>query len=311
MKKFSLILVSVFLLNTVLFGQITDAEKSLKTIKTDTISSWKKGGISALNVAQTSLVNWAAGGQNSVALNGMLSLFANYTDKKNVWENTMDIGYGLLKQSSYNGFMKTDDRFDFTSKYGREAFDKFYYAGLLNFKTQLAPGYNYPNDSVKISDLFAPAYGLVAIGLNYIPNSYFNVFISPITSKTTFVNDDFLSSQGAFGVEKGKKFKSELGGYVRVGFNKNDFKDGFFKNIAIASKIDLFSNYLKDPKYIDINWENLIGMKVNEYITISINTNLIYDYDIKFDANNDGLLDGDKARIQFKEIIGVGFMYKF
>ncbi len=310
MKKIILLLGLLFLVQITTTSQVTDGEAKLKKLETDTIASWKKGGISNLNLAQTSLVNWAAGGNNSVAVNGLLSLFGTYTDEVNVWENTLDLGYGLLKQTGY-GLMKTDDRIDFTSKYGRKAFKDFYYAGLVNFRTQFSPGYNYPNDSVKISDFLAPGYLLTAVGLNYIPNPYFNAFFSPLTSKLTFVNDEFLSNQGAFGVEPGKLLKSELGGYIRLGFAKNDFNEGVFKNISIASKLDLFSNYLKNPQYIDVNWENIIGMKVNEFITVSLNTHLIYDYDIKFDSDGDGDLTGERARIQFKEILGIGLMYKF
>lgn len=313
MRKISLLIGILFLCGTVSFAQlkIDDAEKKLKKLETDSVASWKKGGISTLNLAQTSLINWSAGGNNSIALNGALGLFATYADSLNVWENTLDLGYGLLRQSGYNNLMKTDDRIDLTSKYGRKAFKNFYYAALVNFHTQFAPGYNYPNDSIRISNFMAPGYLLGAVGLNYIPNAYFNAFFSPLTSKTTFVLDEFLSNQGAFGVEKGERIKAELGGYIRLGFAKNDFKDGFFKNISIASKLDLFSNYLKDPQYIDVNWETLLGMKVNDYITVSLNTHLIYDYDIKFDSDGDGDLTGEKARVQFKEILGIGFMYKF
>ena len=83
--------------------------------------------------------------------------------------------------------MKTDDRIDLMSRYGRKVFKEFYYAGLLNFKTQFMPGYNYPNDSVKISNFMAPGYLFAAVGLNYIPNQYFNAFISPLTGRMTFV----------------------------------------------------------------------------------------------------------------------------
>lgn len=310
MKKNSLLLSLFLLANLAVFSQITDGEAKLKKIETDTVASWKKGGITNLNLAQTSLVNWNAGGQNSVALNGLLSLFATYTDEKNVWENTLDLGYGLLQQKGY-GLMKTDDRIDFMSRYGRKAFKDFYYAGLLNFKTQFMPGYNYPNDSVKISNFLAPGYLLAAVGLNYIPNQYFNAFLSPLTGRMTFVMDEELSQMGAFGVDPGKNLRTELGGYIRLGFTKADFKEGFFKNFTVASKLDLFSNYLKNPQYIDVNWENILGMKVNDFITVTLNTHLIYDYDIKFDSNGDGSLEGEKARVQFKEILGVGFMYKF
>ena len=311
MKKTVLLLGLFFMAGIVANGQITDGESKLKKLDTDTVASWAKGGLTGLNFSQTSLTNWAAGGQNSLALNGLFNFFAVYKDTVNVWENTLDLGYGFLRQSSYRGIMKTDDRIELNSKYGRKAFKNFYYAGLLNFRTQFSPGYNYPNDSVKISNFMAPGYLLAAVGLNYIPNKYFNAFISPLTGRLTFVLDEELSQKGAFGVEKGHKVKKELGGYIRLAYAKSDFGEGFFKNLSVASKLDLFSNYLKNPQYVDVNWENLIGMKVNKYITVSLNTQLIYDYDVRIDYNQSGSIDDDKARVQFKEILGVGFMYKF
>lgn len=296
------------------FGQVTEGEKHLRTLPSDTTLGWKKGGVLALSLAQTSLTNWAAGGQNSMAINGILSCFANYKRNKSVWDNSLDIGYGLLKQGKNTDFMKTDDKIDFLSKYGQEAFKNFYYAALLNFKTQMSSGYNYPNDSVKISNVLAPAYLLGALGMDYKPSGYFSAFIAPLTAKFTIVNDQILSDAGAFGVTPGKKLKSEIGGYLRVIYSKNDFKIELLKNVSFTTKIDLFSNYLDKPQNIDISWETLIAMKVNKYLNVNFNTHLMYDDNtkIKVDRNNDGILDPvPGSRIQFKEILGVGFSYKF
>jgi len=312
-KIFTTILLAVFV-TSVASAQVIEAEKTLRTVRVDTTLGWKSGGVFALNFAQTSLTNWAAGGQNSVAVNGLLSVFANLKREKSVWDNSLDIGYGLLKQGKKSDFMKTDDKIDFLSKYGREAFKNFYYAALLNFKTQMAPGYNYPNDSVKISNLFAPAYLLGALGMDYKPNSYFSAFIAPLTAKFTFVNDPLLSSAGAFGVTPGEKVKSEIGGYIRVIYSRNDFKSEFLKNVSFTTKIDLFSNYVDKPQNIDVSWENLITMKVNKYLSFNLSTHLIYDDNIKVkvDRNDDGALDDyPGSRAQFKEIFGAGFSYKF
>ena len=295
-------------------GQVTEAEKTLRTLTADTTQGWRKGGVFAVNFAQTSLTNWAAGGQNSMAVNGLFSAFANFKRDKTVWDNSLDLGYGLLKQGKKSDFMKTDDKIDFLSKYGREAFKNFYYAALLNFKTQMTAGYNYPNDSVKISNLFAPAYLLGALGMDFKPSGYFSAFIAPVTAKFTIVNDQLLSDAGAFGVTPGENVKSEIGGYIRVIYSKNDFKNEFMNNVSFTSKIDLFSNYLDKPQNIDISWENQIAMKVNKYLSFNFNTHLLYDDNtkVKVDRDNDGLLDAyPGSRIQFKEIFGIGFAYKF
>ena len=294
-------------------GQVTEGEKTLRTQNADTTLGWKSGGVIGITLAQTSLTNWAAGGQNSVAANGILSLFANYRNKKSVWDNSLDIGYGLLKQGQDESFRKTDDKIDFLSKYGQEAFKNFYYAAMLNFKTQMSPGYKYPNTTDKISDLFSPAYLVGALGMDYKPGGYFSAFFAPVTAKITFVTDEALSAAGAFGVDPGKKTKSEFGGYLRIIYSRNDFKSDFLKNISFTSKMDLFSNYLDKPQNIDVNWETLIVMKVNKYISVNLNTQLIYDDNVKIsiDNNGDGIIDEKGSRVQFKEIFGVGFSYKF
>ena len=312
-SRLALTVLSLLVIIPVVNGQVTEAEKKLRTQEADTLQGWKTGGVTALNLSQTSLKNWAAGGQNSLALNGIFSMFANYKNDKSVWDNSLDVGYGLLKQGSSDEFMKTDDKIDFLSKYGQEAFKNFYYAALLNFKTQMAPGYNYPNTTDKISDFLAPGYLLAAIGMDFKPNNYLSAFIAPLTAKFTFVTDEALSDAGAFGVTPGEKVKSELGGYVRMIYTKNDFTQEFLKNISYTSKLDLFSNYLNKPENIDVSWETLIMMKVNKYISVSFNTHLVYDDDVKIrhDSTGDGVLDKESPKTQFKQILGVGFSYKF
>jgi hypothetical protein len=209
---------------------------------------------------------------------------------------------------------KTDDKIDILSKYGQEAFKNFYYAVLMNFKTQMTTGYNYPTDSTrtKISNLLAPGYFVGAVGMDYKPNAYLSVFAAPLTGKVTIVNDKLLSDAGAFGVDPGKTVKSEFGGYIRVLFTKNDFKKEFMKNVTLTTKLDLFSNYLENPQNIVVNWESLVALKINKYINVNVNTHLIYDDKVKIgkDTNNDGVLEL-APRVQFKELLAVGVSFKF
>lgn len=302
-------------------GQVTDAEKNLRTVKSDTVLGWKTGGVVNLGIAQTSLTNWSAGGQNSIAANGLISLFANRTMKKALSENSLDLGYGILKQGTNAGWQKTDDKIDLFSKLGRKVSKNWYFAGLVNFKTQMTPGYNYPNDSVKISNFLAPGYLLGAIGFEYKPNEHFSAFIAPVTLKETFVNDQKLADAGAFGVDAavydastgalvtpGANIRSEFGGYLRVMYKKD-----IVQNVTFQTKLDLFSNYLNNPQNIDVNWEMLLNMKVNKFISATIGTQLIYDHDIKIavDNNNDGVVDAAGPRVQFKEVLTAGLTYKF
>jgi len=299
MKKVILTLV-VFIAIGSISAQTTEAEKNLTTQSKDTLEGWKAGGIVSLNLTQVGLTNWASGGENSLSVNGLASLYANLKKGNSTWDNSLDLAYGLLQQGDAD-VRKTDDRIDFTSKYGQKVFKNWYYAGLVNFKSQMTAGYNYPDDSTKISNFLAPGYMLGAIGMDYKPNEIFNLFVSPITMKMTIVNDQTLADAGAYGVDQGEKTRSEYGGYLRALLKKD-----IMKNINLQTKLELFSNY-EEATHIDVNWEVLVAMKVNKYISATVSTQLIYDHDIDI-LDSDGRVG---PRTQFKEVIGVGISYKF
>jgi hypothetical protein len=89
-------------------------------------------------------------------------------------------------------------------------------------------------------------------------------------------------------------------------------KVNLMENITLQSKIDLFSNYLKDFGNIDVSWETLLSMKVNKFISATLSTHLIYDDDIgilseKDDDGNGTLDDYSFSKVQFKEVLAIGF----
>jgi hypothetical protein len=287
-------------------GQVTDGEKQLKTQTVDTLLGWKRGGVININTSQTSMTNWAAGGQSSMSVNGLLSLYAHKKAAKTLWENFLDLGYGTMKQKEQD-WWKTDDRIDFTSKYGIEITEKLYYAALLNFKTQMTNGYNYPNDSDKISGFLAPGYLMGALGIDYKPNANIAVFLAPATLKLTMVNDDALSDAGSFGVDPGDNLKTEFGGYMRTTITY-----ALMENVGIQSKLDLFTNYLKDFGCIDVSWETLLSLKVNKFISATVSTHLLYDQDVIITKENDeGEMESYNSKVQFKEVLAIGFSMKY
>ncbi len=296
------------------FAQTPDTTKPAKL--------WTKGGVGGINFAQSSFTNWAAGGENALSATVLLSVYANYKKDKTTWDNTLDLAYGMI-QSGKAPLRKNEDKIDFSSKYGRHIKEsKLFYSALLNFKSQFASGYNFPNDTTVISRFLSPAYILGAVGFDYKPNNYLSLFVSPVTSKTTIVADQKLADAGAYGVEKaefdtagvktkaGQMVRSEFGGYLKFTFKKD-----IFKNVNFSTKLELFSNYLYNPQNIDVNWENILGLKVNKYLSASISTNLIYDHDIPVPVTEDdanGLpVTRTGPRLQFKQVLAVGFSYKF
>lgn len=263
---------------------------------------WNFKGSTSVTFNQVSFTNWAAGGESSYSLNGLLFYNANYKKEKTSWENSLETGYGIVKIEGED-VKKADDRIEISSKYGYKTRNHWHYSGLLSFKTQFAEGYEYPeNNEGKrqlISDFMSPAYVLLSVGMDYKPNDNFSLLISPITGKTTIVTDDSLSEAGAFGLDPGKTIFNEYGGFIKTAYKTN-----VVKNVSFNTKIELFSAYNK-PQNIDINWEALINMKINDYLSANIQTRLIYDDDIMI-ADKDGSIG---PRTQFKEVFGLGFSY--
>jgi hypothetical protein len=220
------------------------------------------------------------------------------------WSNDLSIALGgimYLDKKNGNTIQKTDDRLDLSSSYGVK-FSKYFYTSInAGFKTQMADGFNYPTDSVKVSTFMAPGYLNLALGIDYIKSDKFSIFASLVAAKSTFVMDDSLSAAGAFGVESGSRYRQEYGAYLKMKYDRT-----LAKNIEMKSKLELFSNYLNNPQNIDVNAELLLIFRVNSLFTASAQWNLIYDDDINIRDVNGGF----GPRTQFKSVLGIGISYK-
>ncbi|HEX5001444.1 MAG TPA: DUF3078 domain-containing protein [Bacteroidia bacterium] len=288
-------------------------------VTTEVDTSWKRGGMIGLNFNQVAFSNWAAGGENSVSGIALFNYFANYNNGTINWENSLDLAYGL-SQNGKEDARKTDDKIDIASKFGHKIGTNWYYSALLGFKSQFTAGYNYPNDSVKISDFLSPAYVTLSLGMDYKPNDNFSFYISPIAGRLIIVNDQEMADGGAFGVDpaeydafgvktkSGDKLRLELGALCKI-----EYKKDIMENVNLNAKFEFFSNYLEDPQNVDVNASVKLTMKVNSYINANIGAELIYDDNttILVDSDNDGVIDAAGPRTQFKELIGVGISYKF
>ncbi|MBS1580705.1 MAG: DUF3078 domain-containing protein [Bacteroidetes bacterium] len=287
-----------------------------KTAVDTTGKLWTRGGVFQLNMSQVSLTNWAAGGFSSVSGIAQFNGFANRKKGRHAWDNSVALAYGLLAQEDKET-VKTDDRLELNSKYGYELHKAWYLAALAQFKTQFAEGKD-PSTGERISDFMAPGYLILGLGLDYKPNDHFSAFISPATAKFTFVTNQELADAGAFGVDPaeydanlvrtkaGKNSLFEFGGYVKLVYTQE-----LAKNITFLTRADFFSNYLRDPQNIDVNWETLFTFKVNEWFAATLNTLLIYDHDtqiMKKWNDTDELYVGRGT--QFKETIGLGITLK-
>ena len=148
---------------------------------------------------------------------------------------------------------------------------------MATFRIQWDVGRNYGvSPSPTISDPFAPAYILIGTGIDYKPNEGFSAYLSPMTAKITIVDNQLLSNAGDFGVEPGEHVRYEVGGFLKIQYKKD-----IMENVNFSTKADFFANYLKNFGNIDVNWETLIAMKINKFLSASLSRHLIYDDDVR------------------------------
>jgi len=264
--------------------------------------AWELKGVTGLNMSQTAMANWSAGGENSIAGNAYLN--ASLTHKKGnwLWVTNMVLDYGLSKTKS-QGMRKSSDKIGLSTQLGYSTDNVWFYTLMGDLNTQFAKGYDYPDKEHQISNFFAPAYSNIALGMEWRPKSNYSLLLSPVSTKMTFVTDDYLSDLGTFGVDPGDHFKIEGGAFVKARAELP-----VMENVNLITTADFFTPYSKDFGNIDVNWDVLISMKINKVLSATINTTLKYDNDVKtFDDN--GVKKG--AKVQFKEVLGIGLAYNF
>ena len=272
----------------------------------DTVKwKWKLGGVSNINLSQTSLSNWAAGGEKfSMSLRAYQNLYLLHRSGRHTWDNNLDYRFGYIQTTSMGG-QKNDDQFDFVSKYGLQidSTKKWYASVLFNPQTQFFDGRSYYNrDSSTLSSTFlSPGYVTLAVGFDYkpFPKKAFSIFISPVTSRTTLVMKRRLAEQGNFGVARGHRYLEQFGAFSMVTFNGT-----IVKNVDYAGKLNLFSNYMERPQNVTFYCTNMLNFKINKLLSANYSLNLIYDDDVKLFGPS-----GNSPALQVMSAVGIGFSF--
>lgn len=271
----------------------------------DTVKDWKIGGAIAINFSQSAFSNWAAGGENNVGISSFYKPFANYKKGKISWDNALDLRYGKNKLGE-QGWRKSDDLIDLNSKLGIQTSKRWFFSVIVNFSSQFDKGFSDAAQTQQVSGFMSPGYLTFAHGMDFKPDDKLSVFISPLTSRTTFVMDDSLSNAGAYGVEIGEKSWTQLGPSVVI-----TYKNEIVENVVIDTRIRSLYEYASDAKFI-FNWDMILSMKVNKFLAANITTGLIYDDNVEFAVYDDaGVVTGTEKRWQFKEVLAIGVTFTY
>lgn len=269
---------------------------------------WKESFVVDLGVNTTQLSNWAAGGYNTLSLKGAVDAKANYAKDLMSWNNRIQMDFGFFLSDEKPGLLqKNADRMYLESKwaYKTSSKSKFSYAASFDFKSQFSDTKDkYEKiddkwDGTLKSGLLSPAYTNIALGIDWVPNEWFNMSVSPLTGGFTICTNPIL--RATYGMpliaEGGSEYKNALfqfGAQMKANFKvviNNVFK---YETQAI-----IFTDYLAEP-YFRINWDNSIDWQLSKLIKLSFKTWMIYDPNVT--------INGEK-RLQFKDFLTLNFTY--
>lgn len=253
---------------------------------------WIISGTENIQLSQTHLENWTKGGENSLALTSDLLIKANYTLKKNEWENYIRHKVGFINTESYDAQINSD-QIEVNSKYGLKASKKWYYSFLFDFKSQFFNGYNNKEKEEITSGFLSPAYFTFAPGMDFKKNKNFTLLLSPLTSKITYVMDTVKVDQTNYQIKEDKKAAYNNGASL-----VNNLTWEISTELSLKSQLDAFIGYFTKDPITQIDWELIFDMRVNRFLSTRINTQLRY-------------FTNESSKVQSREYFTINFNYKF
>lgn len=331
MKKILFVLVCMISIHTTyaqvekqIKGEALSADEKKKL--EDTLQGWKFGGGGGVTLSQAAFVNWAPGGTNSIALMFKGNFYADYKKKNHLVTTRFNAEYGIqwLKQDGKLRPTKNADSWEIFAKYGYKVYKPLYIAAYGDLRSQFSNTYTKGVSSGKLDSIISkggsPLIFEGAIGIDYVPNSKFSLFFSPLASKVTYIGNNTLASKEVYGNKFPSKIKYEFGAVLIATYKQSFWKD----RITLSTIFKAYKNYLrgdKDPnnptiketkvnyrKNIDIDWQTTIGFNVNKYLSASIYTQVIWDNDVLTPIKDSNPV-ASKQQVQFRDIIGINVAY--
>ncbi len=323
--------------------EITEAQQEAP--KVEKPKYWSTSLMTNIKFGQTSLTNWAAGGDNTITLQAFVDGNANYKKGDLFWNNRLQLDYGFVYASSKPILQKSDDRIYLESKLGYKTTNmkKFAFTVNYDFKSQFNTGYEYKTPSApegfeKLEDVpagdlvqlwkdarvvksgfLAPAYTNLAVGIDLKPANWISLNIAPVTGGVVIVRNEVLRKN--YGMQlKEEWVDKDLSGIdaadlgacyrsARFEFGaqiKADIALKINDNFSYTTQMVLFSNYLDHPENLRVNWDNRFDWKLAKYFSLTLTTNMIYDDKVVIFSERDGQT---KQRVQFKESFLFGFTW--
>lgn len=273
-----------------------DRNDVLRAIR-DMHTRWRKEATVMLQVSQTYVTdNWYQGGSSSFAGLGILKGQIGYYGERFTWENTGEwrIGGSTVSSDSIHKVNTTDDLFRLYSKANLQIIPKLYGSFSAEFETRLLPTYKSNSYDLK-SGPFSPVRFNAAVGLDYKPVKGLSISFSPLAYKVIYVMDSARVNVTDYGLKAGERLQQNIGSSVRVEYLWKPVRE-----VALETKFYMYTNYHDVELDLEVNCDFII----TRYFSARLMLHPRYDTSV--------IMDGDtKAKIQFRELLSVGFAHKF
>ncbi|MCI0472798.1 MAG: DUF3078 domain-containing protein [Ignavibacteria bacterium] len=247
---------------------------------------WTPKGVVSINLSQIAFDNWIQGGENSLSFLSLLNAGAYYKTKVWFLANRLKVSYGGSNTSLQ--YKTTDNELRIENILIRDLNWQVNPYFSNEVRTGIVNGYEYGADSRnQITAFFDPGYITQSLGFIFARKG-FNTRLG-IGLQETFTNkfNKFSDDVETSDVEK---FKIETG---IESVSEANYE--FMENMLYTGRLRLFSRFNSMDVW-DVNWENIVTAKVNDYISVNFTYNLIYQQDQTY-------------RTQTKEALQVGFSY--
>lgn len=273
-----------------------DREDVLIAIR-DYRSPWRKGASVMLQMTQNYVSpNWYQGGNTSFAMLGIAQGYINYQSDKFTWQNTGEWrgGFSTISGDTCHKVNTTEDYFRLYTKAGYEIYKEMHTILSAEYMMNLLP--TYGENSYNLKTAFASPIRLnLAVGLDFRPVQGLSVVINPLAYKMVYVADTVYTNPNDFGVEKGKNILNEAGSSVRV-----DYLWKPVREFLLDTRFYMYTNYSR----VEIDLEVNANFIINRFLSARVTLHPRYDNTI--------ILEGDeKAKVQFKEFLSIGFSHQF
>lgn len=248
--------------------------------------------------------NWYQGGNNN--LNALGNIY--YNTKLNqayhptlLFETTMQykLGVNNAPDDKLHDYNISDDLFQITSTFGVKAARRWYYSVSAMFKTQLLNSYKSNSPDMRAA-FMSPGELNVGFGMTYNYTNpkktiQFDASIAPLSyNLKTCINRNI--DPALYEISEGRKTKHKFGSSSELKFSWK-----ICYNISYKSRLFAFTDY--SAAYAD--WENTIDFEINRFLSTQLYVHARYD------TSTPRCDDPDWHKLQVKEILSIGFSYKF